>query len=90
LCQEVELDSRSLHHLLPKEDTANEKQLVSALRSILEKLQNTQFPLYSKKYGQLPKCVAGGPCALRKGARIGKLCDCPRTTSCHSFLHVCL
>lgn len=31
------------------------------------------------------QCDAGEQCAVRKGARIGKLCDCPRGTSCNSF-----
>lgn len=36
------------------------------------------------------QCDAGEQCAVRKGARIGKLCDCPRGTSCNSFLLKCL
>lgn len=36
------------------------------------------------------QCDAGEKCAVRKGARIGKLCDCPRGTSCNSFLLKCL
>uniref|UniRef100_A0A8B9PN38 Cocaine- and amphetamine-regulated transcript protein n=1 Tax=Apteryx owenii TaxID=8824 RepID=A0A8B9PN38_APTOW len=36
------------------------------------------------------QCDAGEQCAVRKGARIGKLCDCPRATSCNSFLLKCL
>ncbi|KAH0628046.1 hypothetical protein JD844_008716 [Phrynosoma platyrhinos] len=35
-------------------------------------------------------CDAGEQCAVRKGARIGKLCDCPRGTSCNTFLLKCL
>lgn len=36
------------------------------------------------------QCHAGERCAVRKGARIGKLCDCPRGTTCNSFLLKCL
>ncbi|MBN3320941.1 CART protein, partial [Atractosteus spatula] len=88
--QETELESRSLDHYSTKEDASNEKQLIEALQEVLEKLKNKGMPFYGKKYGQLPMCEAGEQCALRKGARIGKLCDCPRATSCNSFLLKCL
>ncbi|XP_066566670.1 cocaine- and amphetamine-regulated transcript protein [Amia ocellicauda] len=89
-CQEAELESRAVDHYPPKEDSSNEKQLIEALQEVLEKLKNKRLPFYGKKYGQLPMCEAGEQCALRKGARIGKLCDCPRVTSCNSFLLKCL
>ncbi|KAJ8380536.1 hypothetical protein SKAU_G00013140 [Synaphobranchus kaupii] len=89
LCREVELDSRSLHHFAKKEYSSNEKQLINTLQGVLEKLKNNRFPLYGMKYGQLPMCEAGEQCALRKGARIGKLCDCPYRISCNSFLLRC-
>uniref|UniRef100_A0A8C3AUB0 Cocaine- and amphetamine-regulated transcript protein n=1 Tax=Cyclopterus lumpus TaxID=8103 RepID=A0A8C3AUB0_CYCLU len=42
-----------------------------------------------KKHGYLP-CDPGDQCALRKGSRIGKLCDCSLPGTCNSFLHLCL
>ncbi|KAG9355159.1 hypothetical protein JZ751_001872 [Albula glossodonta] len=89
-CQGMELESRSLQHFTHKDDSSNEKQLISALQEVLEKLKNNRFPLYGQKYSQLPMCEAGEQCALRKGARIGKLCDCPQGISCNSFLLRCL
>ncbi|MBN3291288.1 CART protein, partial [Polypterus senegalus] len=35
-------------------------------------------------------CDVGEQCAVRKGARIGKLCDCPRGAICNFFLLKCL
>ncbi|NXD28098.1 CART protein, partial [Spelaeornis formosus] len=63
---------------------------IEALQEVLEKLKSKRGPHYEKKFGQVPLCDAGEQCAVRKGARIGKLCDCPRGTSCNSFLLKCL
>ncbi|KAM9096052.1 cocaine- and amphetamine-regulated transcript protein isoform 1-T1 [Sarcophilus harrisii] len=63
---------------------------IGALQEVLKKLKSKRIRIYEKKYGQVPKCDAGEQCAIRKGARIGKLCDCPRGTSCNSFLLKCL
>ncbi|XP_074712173.1 cocaine- and amphetamine-regulated transcript protein [Strix uralensis] len=70
--------------------TSREKELIEALQEVLEKLKSKRVPHYEKKFGQVPMCDAGEQCAVRKGARIGKLCDCPRGTSCNSFLLKCL
>ncbi|KAM9213400.1 cocaine- and amphetamine-regulated transcript protein [Leptosomus discolor] len=69
---------------------SREKELIEALQEVLEKLKSKRVPHYEKKFGQVPMCDAGEQCAVRKGARIGKLCDCPRGTSCNSFLLKCL
>lgn len=37
-----------------------------------------------------PQCDVGEQCAVRKGARIGKMCDCPRGAFCNFFLLKCL
>uniref|UniRef100_A0A8B9ZWT9 Cocaine- and amphetamine-regulated transcript protein n=1 Tax=Anas zonorhyncha TaxID=75864 RepID=A0A8B9ZWT9_9AVES len=63
---------------------------IEALQDVLEKLKSKRVPHYEKKFGQVPMCDAGEQCAVRKGARIGKLCDCPRGTWCNSFLLKCL
>uniref|UniRef100_A0A8C0G785 Cocaine- and amphetamine-regulated transcript protein n=1 Tax=Chelonoidis abingdonii TaxID=106734 RepID=A0A8C0G785_CHEAB len=37
-----------------------------------------------------PQCFIGQACAVKKGARIGRLCDCPHGATCNSFLLRCL
>lgn len=37
-----------------------------------------------------PQCDLGEHCAVRKGSRIGKMCDCPRGAFCNFFLLKCL
>ncbi|NXC05312.1 CART protein, partial [Orthonyx spaldingii] len=39
--------------------------------------------------GAVPQCEPREPCAVRRGARIGKLCSCPRGTSCNLFILKC-
>lgn len=39
--------------------------------------------------GAVPQCEAGEPCAVRRGARFGKLCSCPRGTACNLFILKC-
>ncbi|XP_042198955.1 cocaine- and amphetamine-regulated transcript protein-like [Callorhinchus milii] len=86
-----ELESRSLRNFYPKDSSlSSEKELLGALQEVLEKLQSKRLPTWEKKFGQLPLCDIGEQCAVRKGARIGKLCDCPRSTGCNFFLLKCL
>ncbi|XP_018601386.2 cocaine- and amphetamine-regulated transcript protein [Scleropages formosus] len=70
--------------------TQEEKELIEALQEVLEKLKNKQMPSAEKKLGWVPSCDAGEQCAIRKGARIGKLCNCPRGTSCNFSILKCL
>ncbi|XP_053264529.1 cocaine- and amphetamine-regulated transcript protein [Podarcis raffonei] len=88
--EEPELQPRGLDIYSTMEDTSHEKELIEALQEVLEKLKSKRLPHYEKKYGQVPMCDAGEQCAVRKGSRIGKLCDCPRGTSCNTFLLKCL
>ncbi|KAM5264536.1 cocaine- and amphetamine-regulated transcript protein isoform 1-T1 [Ctenodactylus gundi] len=101
--ENAELQPRALDIYSAVEDASHEKELVGqqlrarggvlqieALQEVLKKLKSKRIPIYEKKYGQVPMCDAGEQCAVRKGARIGKLCDCPRGTSCNSFLLKCL
>ncbi|KAM8792710.1 cocaine- and amphetamine-regulated transcript protein [Eudromia elegans] len=81
---------RRARDLAPASAASHEKELIEALQEVLEKLKSKRIPHYEKKFGQVPMCDAGEQCAVRKGARIGKLCDCPRATSCNSFLLKCL
>ncbi|XP_058714607.1 cocaine- and amphetamine-regulated transcript protein-like isoform X1 [Poecile atricapillus] len=39
--------------------------------------------------GAAPQCEPREPCAVRRGARIGKLCSCPRGTSCNLLILKC-
>ncbi|KAM9329841.1 cocaine- and amphetamine-regulated transcript protein [Gastrophryne carolinensis] len=90
-CQEEDyLESRSLDFYPPIDNNVHEKELINALQEVLEKLKSKRLPVFEKKYGQVPLCDAGEQCAVRKGPRIGKLCDCPRRTSCNTFLLKCL
>uniref|UniRef100_A0A452QKR0 Cocaine- and amphetamine-regulated transcript protein n=1 Tax=Ursus americanus TaxID=9643 RepID=A0A452QKR0_URSAM len=100
--EDAELQPRALDIYSAVEDASHEKELVGisrtplgclpieALQEVLKKLKTKSIPIYEKKYGQVPMCHAGERCAVRKGARIGKLCDCPRGTTCNSFLLKCL
>nr|KAF6488927.1 CART prepropeptide [Molossus molossus] len=102
--EDAELQPRALDIYSTVEDASHEKELprrqlrvwgggmlqIEALQEVLKKLKSKRIPIYEKKYGQVPMCDAGEQCAVRKGARIGKLCDCPRGTSCNSFLLKCL
>ncbi|XP_058615595.1 cocaine- and amphetamine-regulated transcript protein isoform X1 [Onychostoma macrolepis] len=67
-----------------------EKELIEALQEVLEKLRNRQIPTAEKKFGWVPSCDAGEQCAVRKGARFGKLCSCPGGTTCSFSILKCL
>ncbi|KAF7212743.1 cocaine- and amphetamine-regulated transcript protein-like [Nothobranchius furzeri] len=88
---EEELSPRALRDFYPKgPNLTSEKQLLGALQEVLEKLQANRLPAWEKKFGQVPTCDVGEQCAVRKGARIGKMCDCPRGAFCNFFLLKCL
>ncbi|XP_023669092.1 cocaine- and amphetamine-regulated transcript protein-like [Paramormyrops kingsleyae] len=73
-----------------QDKTQEEKELIEALQEVLEKLKNKRLPSAEKKLGWVPSCDAGEQCAVRKGARIGRLCNCPRGTSCNFSILKCL
>ncbi|KAG7271761.1 hypothetical protein CRUP_032664 [Coryphaenoides rupestris] len=86
-----DLSTRALREFYPKgPNLTNERQLLGALHDVLEKLQTRKMPIWEKKFGQVPTCDVGEQCAIRKGARIGKMCDCPRGSFCNFFLLKCL
>ncbi|TRY56128.1 hypothetical protein DNTS_015253 [Danionella cerebrum] len=88
---ELELDTRAIRDFYPKDpNLTSEKQLLGALQDVLEKLQTKRIPPWEKKFGQVPMCDLGEQCAIRKGSRIGKMCDCPRGALCNFFLLKCL
>ncbi|XP_054653295.1 cocaine- and amphetamine-regulated transcript protein [Dunckerocampus dactyliophorus] len=84
--EDTSVEARSLDFTLKRQQ---EKDLIDALQEVLEKLRNKEIPS-EKKLGWLPSCDAGEPCAVRKGARIGTLCSCPRGTSCNFYVLKCL
>ncbi|KAB5559062.1 hypothetical protein PDJAM_G00026090 [Pangasius djambal] len=67
-----------------------EKELIEALQEVLEKLRNKQSPSTEKRLGWVPSCDAGEQCAIRKGARFGKVCTCPDGTTCSFSILKCL
>uniref|UniRef100_A0A7M4FDZ2 Cocaine- and amphetamine-regulated transcript protein n=1 Tax=Crocodylus porosus TaxID=8502 RepID=A0A7M4FDZ2_CROPO len=76
--------------LLPRADGAGSRAGIVALQEVLEKLKSKRLPSVEKKLGWVPSCDAGEQCAVRKGARIGKLCNCPRGTACNFYILKCL
>ncbi|KAJ1080973.1 hypothetical protein NDU88_001160 [Pleurodeles waltl] len=76
--------------LFKQSPRAYEKELLEELQDVLEKLQNKKMTTWEKKFNQLPKCFIGDVCAVKKGPRIGRLCDCPGGAICNSFLRRCL
>ncbi|KYO30364.1 cocaine- and amphetamine-regulated transcript protein [Alligator mississippiensis] len=82
------LEVRAAESLAPK--SQEEKELIVALQEVLEKLKSKRLPSVEKKLGWVPSCDAGEQCAVRKGARIGKLCNCPRGTACNFYILKCL
>uniref|UniRef100_A0A3P9KID9 Cocaine- and amphetamine-regulated transcript protein n=1 Tax=Oryzias latipes TaxID=8090 RepID=A0A3P9KID9_ORYLA len=63
--QTEDYKTKYLKDLATVED-GNEKQLISDLHQVLERLQSIQFPALRKKHGYLPVCEPGEQCALRK------------------------
>ncbi|KAG9261308.1 cocaine- and amphetamine-regulated transcript protein-like [Astyanax mexicanus] len=89
--QDPDRDTRALRDFYPKDpNLTNQKELLGALQEVLEKLQSKRISLWEKKFGRVPTCDVGEQCAIRKGARIGKMCDCPRGAVCNFFLLKCL
>uniref|UniRef100_A0A3P9IX09 Cocaine- and amphetamine-regulated transcript protein n=3 Tax=Oryzias TaxID=8089 RepID=A0A3P9IX09_ORYLA len=85
---EAERDERQVPDL--QDSRYNSNRLLGALHDVLERLQTTRINPWEKKYGQVPSCDLGEHCAIRKGSRIGKMCDCPRGAFCNFFLLKCL
>ncbi|XP_030647816.1 cocaine- and amphetamine-regulated transcript protein [Chanos chanos] len=84
-CKDLEIRSPEDHF-----HTQEEKELIEALQEVLEKLRNKDMPTTEKKFGWVPPCDAGEQCAVRKGARFGKLCSCSGGTTCNFSILKCL
>ncbi|XP_069580563.1 cocaine- and amphetamine-regulated transcript 2 [Brachyistius frenatus] len=88
---EAETDGRDERDERDVQDSRyNSNRLLGALHEVLERLQTKRINPWEKKYGQVPSCDLGEHCAIRKGSRIGKMCDCPRGAFCNFFLLKCL
>ncbi|NXG42499.1 CART protein, partial [Psilopogon haemacephalus] len=73
----------------PPGDNREEVELIEALQEVLEKLGGRELPAVEKRLSWVPMCQPGQPCAVRRGSRFGKLCSCPRGTSCNFFILKC-
>ncbi|NWT58107.1 CART protein, partial [Erythrocercus mccallii] len=68
---------------------------VEVLQEVLDELGTREPPALEKRLSwvpgvrAVPQCEPREPCAVRRGARIGKLCSCPRGTSCNLFILKC-
>ncbi|XP_063779304.1 cocaine- and amphetamine-regulated transcript protein-like [Pseudophryne corroboree] len=87
-CSEETVGVRSVE--ISDTNSQEEKELIEALQEVLEKLKSKRILPLDKKLGWVPSCDAGEQCAVRKGARIGKLCNCPRGTTCNFYILKCL
>ncbi|XP_053312110.1 cocaine- and amphetamine-regulated transcript protein-like [Spea bombifrons] len=88
VCTEESVVVRSTE--ISENNSQEEKELIEALQEVLEKLKSKRILPLDKKLGWVPSCDAGEQCAVRKGARIGKLCNCPRGTVCNFYILKCL
>ncbi|NXR89986.1 CART protein, partial [Hypocryptadius cinnamomeus] len=66
-----------------------ETELAEVLREALDELGTREPPALEKRLSWVPWCERREPCAVRRGARIGKLCSCPRGTSCNLSILKC-
>ncbi|NXF26807.1 CART protein, partial [Rhodinocichla rosea] len=64
-------------------------ELAEALREVLDELGTRETPALEKRLSWVPWCEPREPCAVRRGARFGKLCSCPRGTSCNLLILKC-
>ncbi|XP_072834085.2 cocaine- and amphetamine-regulated transcript protein [Pogona vitticeps] len=72
------------------QESQEEEAMLGALQDVLEKLRDRCLPAIEKKLSWVPSCDAGEHCAVRKGSRIGRLCNCPRGMSCNLYILKCL
>ncbi|XP_075881601.1 cocaine- and amphetamine-regulated transcript-like [Nelusetta ayraudi] len=92
--------STKCHGQAPPEVTADEdfetylpsavanRDLAEALEVLLGRT-SSQVPSMEKR-GSIALCGMGDRCAMRRGPRIGQLCDCGRGTNCNSYLLKCI
>ncbi|XP_069481388.1 cocaine- and amphetamine-regulated transcript protein-like [Ambystoma mexicanum] len=68
--------------------SSEERDLAEAMEHILLNFES-KHPSHQKKAAQIPICDGGGKCAMKYGARIGLLCQCPQGT-CSTLLLKCI
>ncbi|XP_061112095.1 cocaine- and amphetamine-regulated transcript protein [Conger conger] len=74
------------------------KELMGVLHNVLEDLQKRQTAILRRRFSRLPgfcrrlrrriitrMCNVGDFCSVKKGARYGQLCRCPRGSKCKYF-----
>uniref|UniRef100_A0A4W6DME8 Uncharacterized protein n=1 Tax=Lates calcarifer TaxID=8187 RepID=A0A4W6DME8_LATCA len=74
-------------------EETDDRELVSTLsvlQSVLEKLQSRKLSSLDRRQSHLPTCEVGASCLVKKGPRFGRLCDCPRPSTCNFFFLRCL
>ncbi|NXA78268.1 CART protein, partial [Thryothorus ludovicianus] len=59
------------------------------LQDVRDQLGTREPPALQKRLSWVPWCERREPCAVRRGARFGKLCSCPRGTSCNLLILKC-
>ncbi|NXP00063.1 CART protein, partial [Certhia brachydactyla] len=60
------------------------------LAELLQELRARRDPpALEKRLSWVPWCEPREPCAVRRGARFGKRCSCPRGTSCNLLILKC-
>ncbi|KAJ8335289.1 hypothetical protein SKAU_G00409280 [Synaphobranchus kaupii] len=82
-----------------KVDTEEQKkELMRVLHNVLEDLHKRRMAILQRKFSRLPgvckrlrrrvitiMCNVGDFCSLKKSARHGQLCRCPRGSKCNYF-----
>nr|P0DUJ6.1 RecName: Full=Niq CART3; AltName: Full=Cocaine- and amphetamine-regulated transcript protein-related peptide 3; Short=CART-related peptide 3; Contains: RecName: Full=Niq CART2; AltName: Full=Cocaine- and amphetamine-regulated transcript protein-related peptide 2; Short=CART-related peptide 2; Contains: RecName: Full=Niq CART1; AltName: Full=Cocaine- and amphetamine-regulated transcript protein-related peptide 1; Short=CART-related peptide 1; Flags: Precursor [Thalassophryne nattereri] len=84
-CTEAERDERDVQDYPYKSN-----RMLGALHEDVEQLEMNRMNALEKRYGQIRSCDVGEPCAIRKGSRMGKKCECPQGASCNRLLLKCL
>uniref|UniRef100_A0A4W6DMG7 Uncharacterized protein n=1 Tax=Lates calcarifer TaxID=8187 RepID=A0A4W6DMG7_LATCA len=82
--------SHLLHSGLYLCDEQTDLPPLSVLQSVLEKLQSRKLSSLDRRQSHLPTCEVGASCLVKKGPRFGRLCDCPRPSTCNFFFLRCL
>ncbi|KAI1902333.1 hypothetical protein AGOR_G00043680 [Albula goreensis] len=75
------------------------KKLISVLHDVMEDLRRRRMAILERMFSRLPgvckrlrrrmktiMCNVGDFCTVKRGARHGQLCRCPRGSRCSHFL----
>ncbi|KAL1258512.1 hypothetical protein QQF64_009089 [Cirrhinus molitorella] len=65
--------------------------MLQVLQRVLEQLQQRRTSSWMmRNHSRIPRCSVGDVCVLKKGSRVGQLCECPQSSRCSMFFHKCL